>query len=799
MTIIFAGTILDPIVGPRIRPENKPVEERSTSPRDEKPRTVIVGGASKQWQVPPELRPPKREIGVPDSRSAIGSILRSPHPSPKLDAAEVSFTKYCVRYMSGSEHGHSVVLREDAQEMFDLSQAERAFWKERVRAVRKAALTEPSRFGGVRHGAKRPSMNPVLSKDTAHSSGRLGSNPRTAICNRRRKGSIKRGLGARWTLALYADDEPEMPGAVPASEGGTLLTEKLMESGPLEKETKTKMKRRTTMDNKEGVSAHANQLTADVFAKLGNILDAKSLDKIFETKLKSSTKVSRIKRLKKLMRTQNTRWAKGSSPKTCDVIARSGKEQISALLTTHLAECFKENGEIKETLTVSAVNLMLTKLNIWPRTKAQLTAFQDAFHQVMPNHGTDDELTFDQFNPLILLWRKELADIQSDYLMVLFEKYLPAYRNTLSDNILLKLTKNEFMGKRIYFRSDEAVEKCRTIIQQLVRALGSSELDFADFSLVYTNLTILLELHRLELSRELATSIDIDVSQLQLRHSLIDYRHLFDDIDEDRSGHLDYKELVSGLRELGVSPRTDWERQQIDSILAIGIIGGVRNALYDFPQFLTLVKTLEEMEDTRDEEVLRELFDRMDKDQEGVISVKTIIQLLQQMDLFPTTSEEQDEIQLRLYEIDIEHLGMLSFKRFMKLVNGILNVYQRAEHKHDQATATRLNFSRKEIREFHAAFDGLFDYNTTINESEAERLVVFIRGVQFVGSELHYLFMREDKSGTGRIDFTQFMQILKTIDTRSLNRSKETKQNPFIAPIGNTENESVPPEWVPQR
>lgn len=139
-------------------------------------------------------------------------------------------------------------------------------------------------------------------------------------------------------------------------------------------------------------------------------------------------------------------------------------------------------------------------------------------------------------------------------------------------------------------------------------------------------------------------------------NKVIECREIFDYFDHDKDGQITIKELGDLLKALGENPTQDELQKMILEI------DEDRSGKIDFKEFLELYSRRVEDPDT--EEDLIEAFKLFDSDGSGKISPKELRYLL--LKLLPHMSEEEAEEVVR--EADTNADGDIDFKEFVKII-----------------------------------------------------------------------------------------------------------------------------------
>jgi calmodulin len=139
-------------------------------------------------------------------------------------------------------------------------------------------------------------------------------------------------------------------------------------------------------------------------------------------------------------------------------------------------------------------------------------------------------------------------------------------------------------------------------------------------------------------------------------NKLVECREIFDFFDHDKDGQITVKELGDLLRALGENPSQDELQKMILEI------DEDKSGKIDFKEFLELYSR--KIEDPDTEEDLFEGFKLFDKDGSGKISPKELKTLL--IELLPNISEEEAEEIIR--DADTNDDGDIDFREFVKII-----------------------------------------------------------------------------------------------------------------------------------
>ncbi|KAG9149544.1 hypothetical protein Leryth_014328 [Lithospermum erythrorhizon] len=137
-------------------------------------------------------------------------------------------------------------------------------------------------------------------------------------------------------------------------------------------------------------------------------------------------------------------------------------------------------------------------------------------------------------------------------------------------------------------------------------------------------------------------------------------RGVFEMFDQNGDEKITRKELSDSLANLGIHIQ---EKELIQMIEKIDING---DGLVDIDEFGALYEMI--MEETNEEEDMREAFNVFDQNGDGYISVDELKSVLSSLGL--TQGKNQEECKMMIKRVDINGDGMVDYKEFRQMMKG---------------------------------------------------------------------------------------------------------------------------------
>jgi Ca2+-binding EF-hand superfamily protein len=209
------------------------------------------------------------------------------------------------------------------------------------------------------------------------------------------------------------------------------------------------------------------------------------------------------------------------------------------------------------------------------------------------------------------------------------------------------------------------------------------------------------------------------------------FRKEFEAFDADKSGHINTKELMDVLQNLGFTPL----KNMLDEVIAIVDKDG-SNEL-DFFEFNRMMWHYRRSEGFTHAEIaeLAEVFDRHDKDKSGEISIMELGDILR----FLGHTPKLRELQTLVEEFDVDGSGDVGLREFLKIMR---------------------RFREKEVKEFKFVFE---KYDKDKSGSLATQEIAKV--LRFLGREVSMPIVEAaiaevDLDGSGELDWNEFVVLM---------------------------------------
>jgi len=261
-------------------------------------------------------------------------------------------------------------------------------------------------------------------------------------------------------------------------------------------------------------------------------------------------------------------------------------------------------------------------------------------------------------------------------------------------------------------------------------------------------------------------------------NELLSLHDSFHNFDLDKSGVLEYQEVMGALLESGMIPRAGEARRRVETLVSDAIseasgarLGGSRHEWnlntprfgIDFLAYLKLIYEVRKEYQSAHHFELKQRFIALDSDHNGCLSFAEAATMFKEQGLLPQTWQDQKEMQQLLEEADGDNSGEIDFDEFMMLNQRITETLRANERSREYQTGTTLGFDRNQMTELRASFNALdTDGSGTLSIKECRRVLVSLHNNMSSG-ELTKIFNIIDKDKSGAIDFCEFLYFMKSI------------------------------------
>eukprot|EP00397_Hematodinium_sp_SG-2012_P007662 GEMP01007711.1.p1 GENE.GEMP01007711.1~~GEMP01007711.1.p1 ORF type:complete len:859 (+),score=243.87 GEMP01007711.1:532-3108(+) len=724
--------------------------------------------------------------------------LCKPLAKPVLDCAEVALTKYCAALFPTmghqTERNLGCIFRSDANSAVVDGQHEKASWEQRVRAARDAALVAHKNW--MRR--KRQMYN---KRDLAmpRSNGGKLKHPLHIIPS-----PVGATITGRLTFGMAApsskDDEPSNLGDFVRAENN--LAQRAKRRTSLDESILSPTSRfpRDTLSKQIGKLGMLNDLGDDFFMQrlqeayqkpYGGIKCEQSLEERVRI-LKVRQKMRREKRL-----TDVNRVAQDAAEEEKKRVRGTFQDDYRRRLRSVFNGARNEDGEelddaqdMTNTMTRQDVRRALMQLKLWPKTAEEKYVYDEvvakrafkggggvddgtASRRITGNIGRLDEdddhggvlqkITFEQFLALVQTLKKEIGVCRRARAQELFEDFHEDGAKFLTEEAIFQIADLMILqpSKSLYLGTEEALHKVRACIRELMTTYGH-EVDCEAFFVLYAELETCVHMLKFVKSDELSAAFHLHPRVAhEYRADLCDLKCMFDQCDEDRSRFLSTGEILLLVSDLGVACTTRHERIQLEQMFREADVDG--SGELDFTEFLIFLTQVREQIAETNCMQYNALFYIFDRDESGSLSYREAAMCLGHLGLHPRTKDEQVEFTLALEEQCDEETNTLSEANFPTYVHNIREIIIRNERKTHMVYAKELGFTVTEARRLRVAFDRLFAPAEEIGLTELEHLMVCLQK-KIDPVELRRLFKDHDKNDDHKIDFSEFLALMKTLN-----------------------------------
>lgn len=250
----------------------------------------------------------------------------------------------------------------------------------------------------------------------------------------------------------------------------------------------------------------------------------------------------------------------------------------------------------------------------------------------------------------------------------------------------------------------------------------------------------------------------------EFREDLLCLHELFLRFDYDRTGYLDVLEVTFMLKDFGLLPRMEKERNTVFSIMEACDENG--NGEFDFGEFLGLVHQIREYAMGRCKDELLYTFERYDRDCSGELSIGELSGLLCGLGLVPHTRREQEELAQLIHLVDTDGSGLIDYKELQVLCQRIKENMIRLRYESEVVKARAMGFEDGEIHDLRFAFDRLdTSFNGRIDKNEA-KVCVQMTKIPCTLEAFDESFKQLDLDRSGELEFLEFAELMRLLRER---------------------------------
>ncbi|XP_033736466.1 calmodulin-like isoform X2 [Pecten maximus] len=142
---------------------------------------------------------------------------------------------------------------------------------------------------------------------------------------------------------------------------------------------------------------------------------------------------------------------------------------------------------------------------------------------------------------------------------------------------------------------------------------------------------------------------------------LAEYREAFDMFDQDGSGSITIKEMITVMQELGQGTSEEELKAELEAM------DTNNDGTIEFHEFLATLKKMSEPEMTPEEEELKKCFQLFDKNKQGYLTIEELRHILQDLGNDSFTDKDFEKL-IKEGEIQVE--GRLTYKKFVEMMIG---------------------------------------------------------------------------------------------------------------------------------
>lgn len=406
------------------------------------------------------------------------------------------------------------------------------------------------------------------------------------------------------------------------------------------------------------------------------------------------------------------------------------------------------------TLDPKEIRKSLKELGIFGRTPAEKKIVTEICRDAVTIGNVN---FFDFVFQIVPFAKAELTKIRRVALRERFEKY------DLDKSGLLSLQECRAIVMEICATGMDATSKGTfhkdfpTLFAQC-QLSGSEEIDFEGFVILLQ----LLETHHAQIiadrENHIAQYWRLPQSLImEHRGELVSLFEWFENADADGSGSLEHQEVVTLMLEMGISRNDGDGREIIDEALQKFQI---KNSI-GFPEFLDLVKGVRRGTASVSRDKARQLFEKYDTDNSGLISFKEASIMIAESGMGINIIKDKESVRKVFEEVDQDGSGEIDEREFYSLFLKVMERLRTAIFQKERDVCQRLGYSVAQVEELRVVFQTLDEQgHGEIGVEELQRVP------RLLGYEVGDvgLILGQLTSGrfNGSVDFTLFMKFMST-------------------------------------
>lgn len=419
--------------------------------------------------------------------------------------------------------------------------------------------------------------------------------------------------------------------------------------------------------------------------------------------------------------------------------------------------CMRYDADGSGDLDARECSEVLADLGLKPQSREEKMELAEIMEEVAA--GESEEIGFMQLCNIVHRLRQKVQDSQSKDLFQIFQKYDEDDSGALDKDEVMKILKDINFAPQ----TPEEEDLITNVLRE-VDADGSGELEFTEFVTFVSKVREVLQILRRNRERKLKEEMDLNPDTFAtFRHEILVLHENFKKFDEDDSGALDLDELKEYLAEVGLMPKVRSDAVHVDGILAEMEESGHDEV--SFADVLALIQRLRAALHSQKRDEMKTLFDSYDRDRSGDLSLREVSRMLLDLGLQPKNRDEQDEIQKMMAEVDEDGSMELNFEEFLLLFQRINEKLKAMQREKERERAHELSFSEMQLADLRYAFDALDTDGSGLLEVSEIRRALQLMGKKVSSEKLWDMITEVDDDNSGELDFTEFLQLVKRMDT----------------------------------
>lgn len=343
--------------------------------------------------------------------------------------------------------------------------------------------------------------------------------------------------------------------------------------------------------------------------------------------------------------------------------------------------------------------------------------------------------------------RRRLVELRGDNMLKEFFKFDTDGSGKLSKREIKELARGMGIDPQMIERETEWMK-------------GDDEVDFDTFQEMICKGYEQLNRAIRERERHVQLTMGLDESVfLDFRGDLVSLFDTFKKFDADGSCTLSKTEIMPMLKEFGLMPQNQTEKEDVQKILTA--CDADDSSEFTFPEFLECVREIRKYKQSKERARHIQLFERYDRDDSGYLNSAELSKLIEDLGLCPKNRQEQDQLAYLMSQVDEDGSGFIDFEEFQSLCQRIDEKLKIFRFEEELEYAMSLGFSETQLRDLRWVFDTLdVDSSQKLDEHEVKSGLVMMR--KHVSPDaFQAAFKSLDKDGSGEFDFLEFLMFMK--------------------------------------